>query len=112
MTLMRPCSRAGSRAADALVAQLLALLGPGWRATGAHRRDWASATFIGARHRFEFQASASTGAADAARLRNAIGDHDFTLDRAFVNDAAIVATRTASDSACAVTVEVLVIEDG
>lgn len=74
----------------------------------AHSEAWASATFVGARHRFAF-APAEPCRADA--LAKAIGSAEFALPGHLVADI-VVASRAVSRQGVALTIEALTVEDG
>ena len=73
----------------------------------AHSEAWASATFVGARHRFAF-APTEPDRADA--LSEAIGSVEFTLPGHLVADI-IVRSRSVSREGVALTIEALTVED-
>ncbi|TVV75356.1 hypothetical protein [Sphingomonas solaris] len=79
---------------------------PGLRA--AHSEAWASATFAGARHRFELE-PASPGHADAFAVR--LTRADYRLPGHLVADI-VVAARTETTQGIALTIEALTVEDG
>ena len=69
----------------AIVAALEPLTGPA-TLVAEHSRPWASATFVGERHRLTID----TVALDADALAEALIDFDIPLRRGFVADATIV----------------------
>lgn len=73
----------------------------------AHSEAWASATFVGARHRFEFE-PADPPAADA--FAAGIEQVEFALPGHLVADI-LVSTRTATPAGIALTIEALTVED-
>ncbi len=70
-----------------LLAQLSELLGPASQLLHAQEREWASATFEGARHRFEFDVAAGGDAgADILRVADQLPEHQFRLRGEIVAD--------------------------
>ncbi len=57
------------------------------------RRDWASATFVGERHRLRISLAGPAADAAADGFIARLDDHEFDLDAQFVADIAIVADR-------------------
>lgn len=80
-------SRHTSRTAHALLAQLIAVLGPNAQLLHAHEREWASITFSGARHHFVLEIP-EQAATDPGFLRALAGlpEYDFALSGEIVAD--------------------------
>lgn len=112
MTVMRPSGARPARHDVRLAGQIAALLGPGWQCLAMRREDWASATFIGARHHLVFAGSPDADRCGADRLARDIAEIEFTLRRAFVADAAMTDRREDADRWCRLHIELLVIDDG
>ncbi len=77
------------RTAERLVAEVLALAGPGAELASATEREWASVTFSGARHRIELALPASDPDAPLPPALARIGDHEFDLGGEIVADCAV-----------------------
>ncbi|WP_197277055.1 hypothetical protein [Sphingomonas profundi] len=95
---------------DAQTLLLRALCPPGMPAPTlrlAHSEAWASATFAGARHRFEFDTVAP---ARADAFAAALGDREFALPGHLVADIAVTG-RTANAAGVALTIEALTVEN-
>lgn len=80
-------SARGRSAALPLIGQLLTLAGPGADLVEASEREWASATFAGARHIITLTVPVTGADGPTPAWVATIGDHGFTLPRAFVADA-------------------------
>ena len=78
----------------ALIRQLLTLCGNGAELVGAQEREWASATFAGARHIVDLLMPAG----DLGRLAT-LPDHEFTLAGEIVADCSVAIGRCESDGA-------------
>lgn len=76
-------------------------------------RPWASATFSGSRHTIALSFTGEDAVADGEAFIAALPDHEFTLPRHIVADAAISAVEHGLDPAPHMTVEVelLLLED-
>ncbi|NCP10553.1 MAG: hypothetical protein GW859_01120 [Sphingomonadales bacterium] len=111
MTIMRPLHRAQARLARQLVGDLQALLGTPWHLARHRQRDWASATFVGARHLFVWRGDHGTAPAEADRLADRIACHEFSLPGAFVAEARIADRYRDADGVTHLHVELLVIDD-
>lgn len=85
--------------AQRLLAQLAILLGPGMELIMAHEREWASATFSGARHSFAIRLPLSGAAAPAPMALTQAPDHEFELPGAIVADCAVTVQQRTRDSA-------------
>jgi hypothetical protein len=59
----------------------------------ATSRDWASALFLGARHRFALALDGEDAAARAARLRDSLPEMELDLRGGFVADCQAIVTR-------------------
>lgn len=68
----------------ALLRQLLALCGDGAELVGAQEREWASATFAGARHAIDLRLPVA-----AMDRLAALSDHEFTLAGEIVADCSV-----------------------
>lgn len=82
---------------------LLAFLGNGTIAS-SRQRNWASATFSGARHSFAIETGLPPAKLDS------LSDHEFTLSGHIVADICVVEFRSGS-SGCALEVEALTVEE-
>jgi hypothetical protein len=70
-----------------LLREILTQLGPDVDLLQAQEREWASATFEGARHSFAFSVAAEGSAgAHVARQALALSDHEFALRGEIVAD--------------------------
>lgn len=78
-----------SATATRLIAATLAVAGPQAELIGAHEREWASATFSGARHRIELRLWLDGPDARLAPALLALPDHEFELPREIVADCTI-----------------------
>lgn len=106
---------AGRSAALPLIAQLLTLAGPGAELIDATERAWASATFAGARHIVRLTVPVCGGDSAAPSWIATLGEHGFTLPRAFVADAIASADAPMLDGGrgwcCRCTIELLIVND-
>jgi hypothetical protein len=108
-------SARGRSAALPLIGQLLTLAGPGADLVEATEREWASATFAGARHIITLKVLVAASGSPAPPWITTIGEHGFTLPRAFVADAIATAEPPAQDDGghwtrrC--TIELLTVDD-
>lgn len=97
---------------DQSQAALLRALGPhvgAYRMLSAESRDWASALFVGARHRLALALEGSDGTARARRLGPMLEDCELELRGGFVADLqAIVRTE---DGRAVLGIEALTIEE-
>ena len=75
---------------------------------------WASVTFAGARHRLELVFEGAEAIPAGERFIDTLPDHEFAILRHLVADADVLAVdhRLAPAPRLAVTVEVLLLEDG
>lgn len=111
MTVMRPLAARPARHDLRLAAQIATLLGPGWQCLSMRRDDWASATFIGARHHLVFTGSPDADRSGTDRLAGDIGEIEFTLRKAFVAEAAMTYRREDTAGWYRLHFELLVIDD-
>jgi hypothetical protein len=72
-----------------LIRTVLAICGDGSELVRAHEREWASATFSGARHNLELLVPVEDKAAPLPAAIAALPDHDFELAGEIVADCAI-----------------------
>jgi len=98
--------------ADHARIELLRALAPhvgGCAVFAAHSRDWASALFVGARHRFALLLEGADAAARAEWLRDALPEMELDLRGGFVAD--IQAVLTWIDDRPVLGIEALTIEE-
>ncbi|WP_254912902.1 hypothetical protein [Novosphingobium sp. B 225] len=76
-------------------------------------RAWASATFAGTRHRVVLRFDGGTAVEAGEQFIDGLGEHEFTIPRQLVADAAVMeASHTALPQPCLeVTVELLLLDD-
>ncbi len=91
--------------AGRIVRQLRALAGEGTELVRTEQRDWASATFSGARHLIDLVVPAAA----LARVLAALPDHDFGLGGEIVADCTASATGASQPGGVPVRVELLTI---
>lgn len=91
--------------AGRIVRQLHALAGEGAQLLRTEQRDWASATFSGARHLIDLLVPAPA----LARVLADLPDHDFGLGGEIVADCTASATGTPQSGGVPVRVELLTI---
>ncbi len=91
--------RASNTTAMRLIAQLHALFDPDAMLIAAEQRDWASATFSGARHRLEWLLPAESGEGDLPHGVAALPEHEFHLPGQIVADCASEAGDMSVDQA-------------
>lgn len=72
------------------------------------RRDWASATFVGERHRLRLSLAGPAAAAAADAFIAGLDDHEFDLGNHFVASVALVGDRR-EDGSVELLIELLVI---
>ncbi|MGF7153170.1 hypothetical protein [Novosphingobium gossypii] len=95
-----------------LLSEVLRLAGPEVEFVHHGERDWASATFSGARHSIALAFDGAQAVAAAEALIAALPDHEFTVPRHLVADAVIASVEhRQSPPHMAVEVELLVIVD-
>ncbi len=111
MTVMRPLATRPARHDLRLAAQIATMLGSGWQCLSMRRDDWASATFIGARHHLIFTGAPDADRSGADRLARDIAEIEFSLRNAFVAEAAMTDRRDDATGWCRLHVELLVIDD-
>ncbi len=85
-----------SRTAVTLIDAIGRLLGPACELRRAYEREWASATFHGARHLLDYACPAVPDAA-LARVLASLPDHDFGLRGEIVADCTVASGNGASD---------------
>lgn len=86
MMSTRPFGGRHSHTAVRLIRQLIELLGPGAELVRAHEREWASATFSGARHSLLLRLPVIGQAAPVPVVIATLPEHEFDLDRQIVAD--------------------------
>lgn len=91
--------------ASKIINQILGLCGDGAELVSAQQRNWASATFSGARHIVEILAP-PTAAMQASAL---LPEHDFGLHGEIVADCSALVDQVASGGTAALRVELLTI---
>lgn len=97
----RLAARSGMIRADphqALLAQVMMLAGNGARLLQSGVTPWASATFVGARHRLTLVMTGRDAMARARTLAKAAPDHEFAMAGHFVADFGVEAMREALDA--------------
>lgn len=96
-----------------LLSEVLRLAGPRVEFVSHAEREWASATFSGARHTIVLAFEGAEAIAGGEAFIAALPDHEFTLPRQLVADAAVVAVEHAALPCARMTVEaeLLVLED-
>lgn len=72
-----------------------------------HSRPWASATFVGARHRLEIRLAGMDAERRAERLAGALPQMEFSLARLLVADVAVAAR----PAPAALVIEALVLDE-
>ncbi len=96
-----------------LLAEILKLAGPRAEFLRHSERPWSSATFSGARHGVALAFTGSDAIADGERLIEALPDHEFTIPRQLVADAAVTETdhRVGPPPCLTLELELLMLED-
>ncbi|MEE4451112.1 hypothetical protein [Novosphingobium resinovorum] len=95
-----------------LLSEVLALAGPSAEFLRHSERNWASATFSGARHTIVLAFEGLDGVARGEALIAALPDHEFTVPRHLVADAVVAGVEhRQSPPRLTVEVELLVLED-
>lgn len=72
-----------------LIRQLIEHLGPGTQLIGSQEREWASATFSGARHSLDLHVPMLHDATQSPTSIAALPDHEFALVGEIVADCAV-----------------------
>ena len=85
--------------AQRLIHILLRQLGPGAELIEAQEREWASATFNGARHILHFRLPLLAAAAAPPVALAGLADHEFTLPGQIVADCLVSSQRRQCDKA-------------
>ena len=80
-----------------LLRQLADLLGPGAQPGSCREREWASATFAGARHSIDFRLPLPSRDAPMPATLAALPDHEFTLQGEIVADCTLAIRPRQSD---------------
>lgn len=75
-----------SGTAGRIIRQLIEHIGPDTELIGSEEREWASATFSGARHSVHLRMALPDAAAAAPTGITALPDHEFDLSRDIVAD--------------------------
>ncbi|WP_232491973.1 hypothetical protein [Novosphingobium kaempferiae] len=95
-----------------LLSEVMQLAGPGVEFVQHGERAWASATFTGARHTIVLAFEGAQAIAHGETFIAALPDHEFSVPRHLVADAAIVAVEHRQGPPyMTVEVELLVLED-
>lgn len=96
-----------------LLAEVLALGGPGAEFLRHSERPWNSATFSGSRHTIRLAFTGAEAVACGERLIAALPDHEFTIPGQLVADATIssVEHQTVPEPRMTVEAELLLLED-
>jgi hypothetical protein len=112
-TIKRPRRRARS-AAQRLHEAVLALAGNHAVLVRHGERGWASITFSGTRHEMELRFEGGEAIAAGEIFIAALPDHEFTLPRQLVADAAVTAAdhRLLPEPSLTVRVELLLLDEG
>ncbi|MDD3799060.1 MAG: hypothetical protein PHE36_07785 [Novosphingobium sp.] len=103
------------RSAAERLRDALATLAEGQAQMLGHKETpWASITFAGTRHRLAMVFEGPAAIAAGERFIDALPDHEFAIPRQLVADANVLAVdhRLAPDPHMAVTVEILLLEEG
>jgi hypothetical protein len=100
-------------ASDRLRDGLIELTGGHARIASHSETAWASITFAGTRHRLELLFEGEDGVSAGEALIEALPEHEFTIPRQLVADAAVMEVdhRLTPNPRLAVTVELLLLED-
>lgn len=93
-----PSDRSGGTAMR-LLKQLGDLLGPMAQPGQCHEREWASATFSGARHSLEFRLPLPVGANPLPEVLGQLPDHEFSLPGEIVADCSVAIHPRVADDA-------------
>lgn len=98
---------------DRLRDALLELTGGHARIASHAETTWASITFAGTRHRLELLFEGEDGIAAGEALIETLPEHEFSIPRQLVADAAVMEVdhRLAPEPRLAVSVELLLLED-
>lgn len=102
------------RAASDRVRDVIQAMAQGEARVASHRETaWASATFAGTRHQLELLFEGIEGVAAGEQLIAHLPDHEFTIPRQLVADAAVVEVdhQMLPAPRLAVSVELLLLED-
>lgn len=86
-------ARTPTGTAARLIRALLELLGPEAELVAAHEREWASATFSGARHRIDLRVPLADAASAPSPALAALPEHDFALSGEIVADCVLTTQR-------------------
>ena len=97
-----------------LLSALMALAGGKAELLRHAERSWASVTFSGTRHTVALSFTGSEAVAAGESFIAALPDHEFTVPRQLVADAAVIAVEHTAlpEPKLEVTVELLLLEDG
>lgn len=95
-----------------LLSEVLGLAGPAATFLSHSEREWASATFSGARHVIELSFEGTDAVAQGEALIAALPDHEFTVPHHLVADATVAGVEhRQAPSQLTVSLELLVLED-
>lgn len=95
-----------------LLSEVLGLAGPAAEFLSHSERDWASATFSGARHTIALAFEGADAVARGEAFITALPDHEFTVPRHLVADVAVASTEQRQDPPhMVIHVEALVLVD-
>ncbi|WP_285017737.1 hypothetical protein [Novosphingobium sp. fls2-241-R2A-195] len=95
-----------------LLSEVLGLAGPDADLLSHAERDWASATFSGARHTIVLAFEGAEAVTEGEAFIAALPDHEFTIPRHLVADAALTSVEHRQDlPRMTVHIEVLVLVD-
>ena len=113
MTTERHMPSGASAVAARLIRQLLTLAGPTVELVQATEREWASATFSGARHAVTLRIPLDHSAAAAPAFIAGLPDHEFDLPGQIVADCVVTLQQRTLDPTyrtwLAITIELLTI---
>ncbi|PNU05054.1 hypothetical protein [Novosphingobium guangzhouense] len=95
-----------------LLSEVLNLAGPSAEFLRHSERDWASATFSGARHTVALTFDGAAAVAHGEAFMTLLPDHEFTVPRHIVADAAVTSVeQTQAPARMTLEVELLVLQD-
>lgn len=106
-TLLRTLRRRGPQGPWVhVLSAVLQFAGPHAALLRHSEKSWASVTFCGSRHTVALQFEGASAVADGEAFIAALGDHEFSIPRHFVAEAALVSAETVLLPAPQLTVEV------
>ncbi len=96
--LSRSASTASSSTARKLIRTVLPLFGGGAELIEAREREWASATFCGARHVLVLRSRLARADAPAPAALALLPEHQFSLEGEIVADCAVTRVQRTTDA--------------